>query len=271
MISRSILRRSEVMSVTVRAHRQQARDDTVRRIILIRNGESSANVDLSQYCTVADWRIPLTPRGCEESTSAGHNLAQLLGHEPVYFYFSPYIRSKETLKHLLEGAAKVSKLNIIGVREDVRLRDGDIGRYESTEDLRRCLREREEYGKFFYRFPHGESGADVCDRITSFLDAFQREKVAFAPNTNVVVLTHGLTIRMFVKRWFHLNVETFQMMTSPPTSAAVELEQQTNGNFKLNSDSLTMLNLPPSLAGLDGYAFRNKKLLGSLSTGAPYM
>ncbi len=258
------------MSVSVRAQPPRS-PDTVKRIILVRNGESTANVDLSQYCTVADWRIPLTTRGAEESVVAGHDLALLLGHEPVYFYFSPYVRSKETLKQMLIGAAKVSRLNIIGVREDVRLRDGDIGRYSSTDDLQRCLREREEYGKFFYRFPHGESGADVCDRITSFLDAFQREKVSFMPNTNVVVLTHGLTIRMFVKRWFHLNVDTFHMMTSPPTGSAVELEQQPNGNFKLNSESLTMLNLPPSLAGDEGYAFRNKKLLGSLSTGAPYM
>ena len=265
------------MSVTVRARplaaAEAAAKETVKRIILIRNGESLANVDIKHYCTTADWRIPLSQQGCDESLAAGQNLAQLLGHEPVYFYFSPYIRSKETLKHVLEGAATVTRLNIVGVREDVRLRDGDIGRYSSVDELRRCLQEREEYGKFFYRFPHGESGADVCDRITSFLDAFQREKASFPMNTNVVVLTHGLTIRMFVKRWFHLNVDTFHLMTSPPTGSSVELEQQphSNGSFKLSGESLTMLNLPPSLAGVAGYAFRNKKLLGSLSTGAPYM
>jgi broad specificity phosphatase PhoE len=133
--------------------------------------------------------------------------------------------------------------------------------------------EREEYGKFFYRFPHGESGADVCDRVCSFLEAFQREKLSFPMNTNVVILTHGLTIRMFVKRWFHLSVETFHEMTSPAPGRPIHLLRRDarTGSFRLTDECISQLSLPTSLNRENGYEFRNKQLLGSVSTGAPFL
>eukprot|EP00744_Colponema_vietnamica_P022406 GILI01032171.1.p1 GENE.GILI01032171.1~~GILI01032171.1.p1 ORF type:complete len:209 (-),score=0.12 GILI01032171.1:43-576(-) len=173
---------------------------------------------------------------------------------------------------LKSGKSAPKPLNIFGVREDSRLRDGDIGRFADVEELNQCLKERESYGKFFYRFPHGESGADVCDRVSSFLDAFQREKEGFPPNTTVLLVTHGLTIRMLVKRWFHLNVSTFHTMTSPPPGKCVELTCVGEGqSFKLTDESVEYLSLPKSLTESNGYAYRNKSMFGSLSIGAPYV
>lgn len=40
--------------------------------------------------------------------------------------------------------------------------DGESKQREKAERLR--------FGRFFYRFPHGESGADVYDRMTIFED-----------------------------------------------------------------------------------------------------
>lgn len=37
-----------------------------------------------------------------------------------------------------------------------------------AEGKKREKLERLRYGRFFYRFPHGESGADVYDRMTVF-------------------------------------------------------------------------------------------------------
>ncbi|KAG5469139.1 hypothetical protein LSCM4_02537 [Leishmania orientalis] len=325
--------------------------EPVKRIILIRNGRSEANEDVNAYVQTPDWRIPLVEEGKREAIAAGRALSELIGDDPVYFYYSPYMRSRQSLRYVLQGfdearlcgpshlqewweeeesagvasaaaaaesakpdcpatpaeeartspllevslspaPASVTSLNpqccfqrdpslvlnsgtsnnIIGVREDVRLRDGDIGRYTSADELMHHLVERERYGRFFYRFPFGESGADVCDRVTSFLDAFQRERVEFPMDTNVVIITHGLTMRMFIKRWFYLTVDTFHKMKSPPPGSLCTLTRLHHRScFRLDECCVESMNLPLSLNEFNGYKYRNKQLLGSMSSGAPYM
>ncbi len=54
-------------------------------------------------------------------------------------------------------------------------------------------------------FPNGESGADVYDRITIFEDHMIRDINAgrFAStNTALVLVTHGLALRVFLMRWW---------------------------------------------------------------------
>ena len=60
--------------------------------------------------------------------------------------------------------------------------------------------ERESYGRFFYRFPNGESGADVYDRMTVFEDHIVRDIDAgrFSEDTAIVIVTHGLSLRVFL-------------------------------------------------------------------------
>lgn len=244
---------------------------TVQRILLVRNGLSDMNTDITKILDLPDWNIGLNKEGEEECIAAGRAFGARVQSSPVYCYFSPYLRSKQSMESFLRGAFQVQKLNIVGVREDVRLRDGDMGRFQDAAHLRQCLEEQRAYGKFFYRFPHGESGADVCDRVSSFLDVFQRERAAFPIDTTVVIMTHDLTLRMLVKRWFHLNVETFHNMTSPKTAATVELERVDSGRYKLTEESSVVLGLPTSLNDIEGYTYRNRKLLGSLSTGAPFL
>lgn len=50
------------------------------------------------------------------------------------------------------------------------------------------LNERKRFGRFFYRFQNGESGADLYDRITIFQDHLVRDINAgrFSQDTNLV-------------------------------------------------------------------------------------
>jgi hypothetical protein len=40
----------------------------------------------------------------------------------------------------------------------------DFGNFQDAEGKKREKAERLRFGRFFYRFPNGESGADVYDR-----------------------------------------------------------------------------------------------------------
>jgi broad specificity phosphatase PhoE len=66
-----------------------------------------------------------------------------------------------------------------------------------AEGKQREKAERLRFGRFFYRFPNGESGADVYDRITVFMDHLVRDINAgrFPPGTSLVLVTHGLALR----------------------------------------------------------------------------
>jgi broad specificity phosphatase PhoE len=100
----------------------------IKRIILIRHGESLGNIDERAYVTTADWRIPLTAKGREQARLAGQAVDALLHRDSngdrldvkgkVYFYVSPYLRTRQTLREMLR---EVDKGSIVGIREDPRM------------------------------------------------------------------------------------------------------------------------------------------------------
>lgn len=61
------------------------------------------------------------------------------------------------------------------------------------------------------RFPGGESGSDVYNRVSIFEDHLIRDMKAgrFSQSTSLCLVTHGLTMRVFLMRWFNWTVESF--------------------------------------------------------------
>ena len=100
-----------------------------RRIILVRHGESEGNVDESVYTRTADPKISLTEKGKAQAKECGREIRELIKRDgiedwKVYFYVSPYKRTRETLRYL--GRA-FERSRIAGVREEPRLREQDFG------------------------------------------------------------------------------------------------------------------------------------------------
>lgn len=143
------------------------------RIILVRHGESEGNVDSNTYCRVADSKIRLTEAGITQAKKCGDEIRALIEKDSssrenpdwrVYFYVSPYQRTLGTLKGIGRAFAKQ---HILGVREEPRIREQDFGNFQQRERMKVVKDIRSRFGRFFYRFPEGESAADVFDRVTS--------------------------------------------------------------------------------------------------------
>lgn len=202
-----------------------------RRIILVRHAESEGNVDNAAYTYLPDPQVPLTPKGWRQALQAGERIRQAAETDGpgssvgrLFFYTSPYLRSKQTY----EGVAQAfAPHEIAGVQEEVQLREQDFGNFQDAEGKRREKAERLRFGRFFYRFPNGESGADVYDRMTLFEDHLVRDINAgrFAGDSSLVLLTHGLAARIFLMRWFHWTVDQFMRVYNPPNAAPVVLER----------------------------------------------
>ncbi|MDQ2782178.1 MAG: histidine phosphatase family protein [Actinomycetota bacterium] len=208
------------------------------RIVLVRHGESQGNVDDAIYETVPDHALTLTDKGIDEASVAGVAIRAHIGDEPVTMYASPYVRARQTAQALALGVA------MDDIRFEPRLREQDWANFQDPADVAAQKKLRDEYGHFYYRFTHGESGSDVYDRVSTFLESMFRSMDA-TPETvsgrlgppmatqNIVIVTHGLTMRLFCMRWFHWSVEYFESLQNPVNGGVVVLVRQDDHRYKL--------------------------------------
>jgi 2,3-bisphosphoglycerate-dependent phosphoglycerate mutase len=190
----------------------------ITTIYLVRHGESAANVDPTAY-RQGDHAIGLTPRGFEQAYAAGDLLRVDLGlrrGEPMV-WTSPYLRCRQT-------AAAIGERIQCPVRESVLIREQEYGLFDGLSD-EQCVETYPEWidrqkrltaclGKFYFRYPGGESRADVALRVHQFFGTLHRD--AFDP---VVIVCHGVTIRAFLMMWLHLSVEWFEKEPNPGNAA----------------------------------------------------
>ncbi|KAK9275140.1 hypothetical protein L1049_022399 [Liquidambar formosana] len=107
-----------------------------------------------------------------------------------------------------------------GVREEFRVREQDFGNFQVEERMKVIKETRERFGRFFYRFPEGESVADVYDRVSSFLESLWRDidmnRIHHDPihGLNLIIISHGLTSCIFLTKWFKWTVEQFEYLNS---------------------------------------------------------
>ncbi|PHT57693.1 Phosphoglycerate mutase-like protein AT74 [Capsicum baccatum] len=216
-----------------------------KRIILVRHGESEGNVDESVYTRVADPKVGLTEKGVIEAEECGRKMREMIEKNDddddwkVYFYVSPYKRGIETLRNL---ALSFERSRIAGVREEPRLREQDFGNFQDREQMKIEKAVRARYGRFFYRFPNGESAADVYDRITGFRETLRSDidigrfqpPGQQSPNMNLVIVSHGLTLRVFLMRWYKWTVEQFEGLHNMTNGGMIVMERGYGGRYCLS-------------------------------------
>lgn len=200
-----------------------------RRILLLRHAQSEANVDPRVYERVPDHRIGLTPQGRDQARAAGEEIRRLVGAEGLRIYYSPYRRSRETFEEVARafGAARVTG------REEPRLREQEWPPLIPRAELEKIHAARDAFGTFFFRMPHGESGADVFDRVSTFLETLHRAFTKDDYPANSLLVTHGLTLRLFLMRWYHWPYERFEALPEPFNAHYVQLERDDAGRYAI--------------------------------------
>jgi broad specificity phosphatase PhoE len=215
-----------------------------KSIFLIRHGESAGNVDKSIYSHTPDWKVPLTEKGIQQAKSAGEKVALLLQQDYntykgniVTYYCSPWYRARQTaqyLREVLEPLYKIEGKTIL--REDPRIREQEWGNFQEEHLQKKIREDRHRYGSFFFRMPHGESGADVYDRMTTFIDTMHRDFEKYDFPANAIIISHGLAIKLFFMRWFHWSVEEFESYDTPDNCAIFQMDLQEDNRYKLMTD-----------------------------------
>jgi len=164
----------------------------------------------------------------EQAVAAGERIRRQLDGQKVNVYVSPYLRAYQTLEALNLGDL------VERIVEEPRLREQDWANFQNPAEIADQKELRNAYGHFFYRFREGESGSDVYDRVSSFMETLYRHwsKPDYAPNT--LLVTHGLTMRLFCMRWFHWSVEYFESLNNPG-NAEVRTLHRTGSRYALDT------------------------------------
>ncbi|CCK71521.1 acid phosphatase DET1 KNAG_0H01080 [Huiozyma naganishii CBS 8797] len=298
-----------------------------RLIVLIRHGESESNINKSINEYIPNQSVSLTKRGWTQAHNAGvqllkvlnlenpgivQELAEMYGTEEpgicqglplegyerldnhkdtnVIFYTSPYRRTRETLRGVLDvidgynlrnsnvknceggaynptGCQKFAtwpegeqtsgeyKNDTIThnwtskdptksfvhyrVKDEPRIREQDFGNYQDISSMQDVLKKRSAYGHFFFRFPQGESAADVYDRVASFQETLFRhfeQKKTNKLRDIMVLVTHGIYARVFLMKWFRWTYEEFESFTNVPNGCVIVMElDETTGKYMLRT------------------------------------
>lgn len=207
-----------------------------KRIILVRHGQSQGNVNPNLYASVPDHRVGLTDRGRKQAYEAGLKIADIIGTGSLYAYTSAFRRAQQTLDGIETGLwNRFSTNSVVRTIIDPRLREQEWGNYRTYEECKAIENERDSFGHFFYRFSNGESGADVYDRISSFLSTMYRDFDKEDYPENALIVTHGFTLRIFLMRWFHWSVDHFEDLHNPKNCQIVVMKQ-VDGKYFLASN-----------------------------------
>ena len=207
-----------------------------RRIILVRHGESEANVDPTVYASVPDWQIALTEQGVAQAREAGGKIAGLIDDEPFGVFVSPYRRTLQTKDAMLEGIGRQPVFDY----QAPELREQEYGNMPPTDVNQANHAFRKKFGYFFYRFPEGESCADIYDRMALFLDSLHRRFNRPTCPENIIIVSHSTAIKCFLARWYHWDIDYFESLGQLSNCHVVVMTsdgvdgQGTSGKYKLS-------------------------------------
>ena len=200
------------------------------RILLLRHGEAEHNVHGAELLLAdcpdrkPDNLCELTRVGQSQARAAGQRIAEILGEgSEISVVVSPFERAQQTL-YCVQQMLGRGKVRVRRVHIDPRVREQEFGNFQVAEDMPRHKQTANEVGRFYYRRPTGESGADVYDRAASFWDSllggsfnvqdlFRRRRAG--PDDALLVVTHGLTMRLLMMRYFNWSPQTFDAVYNP--------------------------------------------------------
>jgi broad specificity phosphatase PhoE len=126
----------------------------------------------------------------------------------------------ETLNGIVRAFGGRSKVEC---KEDVLIREQDFGNFDK-DNMKDVHKEKKQFGKFYFRFPDGESPADVYLRAGIFLESlYRRWETNYVENC--VIVSHELFIVTFLMRMFRFPVQEYYSLDSVPNCSLVVLER----------------------------------------------
>lgn len=184
----------------------------MKNIYLIRHGESQSNADKDVMSFTPNSKVPLTEKGKQQAMEAGRTLLSM-GVDVASYHVSPYLRTRQTYSIIKDSVKPYDMF------EDIRLREVDTGNFITRERYHELLAEKAAYGdKLFWRWPNGESCADVFVRARDWFKTYIQLDAKYNPGGLIptVIVSHAATIQVLRMIINNHTVEWFNSTTKIP-------------------------------------------------------
>lgn len=204
----------------------------VKRVFLVRHGQSESNIDPKVNLEIADHEISLTKEGCKQAKAAGKFLEKYIEENlskkslfgkvkfpKIRMWNSPYKRTRQTAENIYDHCAYISDM-----LEHTLLVEQRFGIFDGLTDKERLEKHplfhanyeksKQSNGKIWPKMPLGDSRFDVCQRVHQSFGTFHRDAERHDIE-NIVVVGHGTTNRAFIMMWMHYPYEWMDKEPNP--------------------------------------------------------
>jgi broad specificity phosphatase PhoE len=203
-----------------------------KKIIVMRHAESQEDVDKTVYAHTADLDVALSPRGEKQSVDISHSLSNIIGKGRVHFYISPGLRLRQTYDLMTSHFPRNIHPSFSVETLILKQYWGDV----TVENRREIEIARYKEGVLVYRFPNGESGLQLVDRFRFFVNNLRGEFAKDDFPENIVILTHGFEMRVFLMTWFGWSVEYFESLANPKNCEMVTMYLKSDGSYAMDRE-----------------------------------
>lgn len=159
-------------------------------VYFVRHGQTIWNVE-NKICGATD--IALTDLGHQQAIDTGKKILEQ-GIKADEILYSPLVRAKDTAIH-------ISEITGIPAREEIRLKEQNFGKYESTP--RHGAEFEEAKKQFACRYEGGESMLHLAQRIYNLLDEIK------ASDKIYILVAHNGISRVIQSYYYEMTNEEY--------------------------------------------------------------
>lgn len=165
-------------------------------VYFVRHGQTIWNVE-NKICGATD--IALTELGHQQAVETGRKILEE-GIQADMILYSPLVRAKDTALH-------ISEITGIPAREELRLKEQNFGKYEST--ARNGAEFQEAKKQFLNRYEGGESMLHLAQRIYNLLDELKEDDKTY------ILVAHNGIARVVNSYFFEMSNEEYAAFGVP--------------------------------------------------------
>ena len=211
----------------------------MKNLFLVRHGESMQNTMENFKIKLPDHKVYLTEKGKEQARDTGIILNDYfennnLDKDSSIMFNSPYLRTRETsdiINDILEIETRKEDYLLIehqyGLFSDNSIRDNKKNHPDFFEYYDLFWQQE---GKFYVKFPMGESPMDVAIRTQLFLEKLKKY---YEEYENIVLVSHGTTLKTVEMNVFEYSPEWYSSTKHMKNCEARVISDWDNENKKM--------------------------------------
>lgn len=162
----------------------------MKTVYFVRHGQTVWNVE-NKICGATD--IELTELGHQQAVQTGEEILKMNLQVDEILY-SPLVRAKDTAMH-------ISQITGIPAREEMRLKEQNFGKYESTP--RNGAEFQLAKQQFVTRYEGGESMLHLAQRIYNLLDEIKEDDKTY------ILVAHNGIARVINSYFYEMTNEEY--------------------------------------------------------------